>query len=256
MSIVDNTWGNIEWIDNPNDSWGPLLLEVGSNLNEIYSDDVYVYAATTSGLSILSILLETKVADADIYGEFVTVCGNSDTVYLGSPTTGVYCLDKDSILTTTGTVLNLNTSLYPLSSTYKPTYNDIRGLSVYNYDLAVVTASGMDVIGMAAGREFKSTTFSTGNITKRFLTSKKEIYYIEELGTTTVLNVHSPYSCDWEKASTTFIPGSSFIIEGTLLLDIYVTENASLAYYNTIFLATSSGVYVYDEGAVAADIYL
>lgn len=225
-------------------------------LNQLYSDSVYTYVAHSNGLDILNTQNEELFCYTITVCGFNSVVGNSEYVYLGTNSSGVFYFPKSAV---SGTELfpgDISHLVHPLTTTYSPSCSEIVSLAVYNYDLAVVTTEGLDIIGMAPGKEFKSSTTSSG-IIKSFLTSKKEVYYLENSGGWS-LNKVIPYLCDWEVPTIKYSVGDSFLIDGVGLNDLFITENTSLNNIdNTVFIATTSGIYIYDEGVTdVVDIYI
>lgn len=225
-------------------------------LNQLYTDTIYVYAAHSAGLDIISIQSESPLCYVLMSSGFNSVVGNNDYVYLGTTSSGVYYFPKSIISGTEVFPEDISLSVLPLNTFYLPSSQEIKSMSLYEYDLAVITSVGIDIIGMAPGKEFKSST-TVSDATKSFLTSKKEIYYLNNSDTWS-LNKVTPYLCDWETPNTIYTVGDSFFIDGIGLNDLFVTENTSFnGVDNTVFVATTSGVYVYDEGITnAVDIYL
>ena len=259
MSYLSTAWGTSSWVDSSELVWvitTPSGASTTTTLNQIYSDDAYVYAATLSGVSIINLQSEVVICYAIYPSGFNSVVGNSEYVYLGTNSSGVFYFPKSAV---SGTELfpgDISQLVHPFTATYSPSCSEIVSLAIYNYDLAVVTTEGLDIIGMAPGKEFKSSTTSSG-ITKSFLTSKKEIYYIENSGIWS-LNKVTPYLCDWEVPTIKYSVGDSFLIVGVDLNDLFITENTSLNNIdNTVFMATTSGIYIYDEGITdVVDIYI
>ena len=259
MVDLSTAWGSSSWIDVSDLIWVITTTSGVSpyaTLYQIYTDEYYVYAAHSEGIGIIDLQSEELICYAEASSGFNSVVGNSDNVYLGTDSSGVFYFSKSSIYGAKDSPGDISSVIYPLNTTYLPSCSEIVSLFIHDYDLAVVTTEGMDVIGMATGKEFKSHTTSSG-ITKSFLTSKKEVYYLENLDTW-ALNKATPYLCDWEVPTTKYEVGDSFLINGVDLNDLFITEGTSLnGTDNTLFIATTSGIYIYDEGlSNTADIYL
>lgn len=258
MVISSTAWGTNSWIDNSELVWVTATVSgivTDAVLYQIYTDNAYVYAAHSAGVSIIDIQNEQPICYIEAPTGFNSVVGNSDNVYLGTSSDGVFYFSKSSIYGTKDELGDISSEVYALSTSYLPSCAEIKSLAIHGWDLAVVTVEGLDVIGMGSGKEFKSTTTSSG-ITKSFLTSKKEVYYLENSETWSVCKA-VPYLCDWSLPTIRHSVGNSFLLEGIYLNDLFITENASLVGdNNTIFVATSSGIYVYDEGLGTTDIYL
>lgn len=258
MTYLSTAWGTAGWIDVSDLIWVATTTSgviPPTILYQVYTDDNYVYAAHSAGVNIIDLQSEELVCYATFSSGFNSVVGNMENVYLGTSASGVFYFNKSEIYGTKYSPGNISSSVYPLSTTYLPSCSEISSLAIYDYDLAVVTTEGLDIIGMAPGKEFKSSTTLSG-ITKSFLTSKKEIYYIENSGIWS-LNKVTPYLCDWEVPTIKYSVGDSFLIAGVGLNDLFITENTSLNNIdNTVFIATTSGIYVHDEGVTdVVDIY-
>jgi len=80
-----------EWIDTPYPEWGECTEGA---LHQVWMDQVYAYAVTSSGLSIID--LETGNNVSYIYNRdgFTTIWGNDDTIYVGTLADGIKYIDK------------------------------------------------------------------------------------------------------------------------------------------------------------------
>lgn len=247
---IDKT--SYEWVDSSEVSWLPRINE-SVYLKQIYTDQKYVYAVHTSGLNIIDIYLEELIAYIELENGFTTVCGNTTTVYLGTEFNGIMCIDKTHISGSVLTPCNLSKYLIPFYTMYTINSNNIINLFVLDKTLAITTSSGLDIIEIGS-RGYKSSTNTTG-ITKSFLTSKKELYYISEINGWCVNKVNSCL-CDWIEPDNIYKATESFIYDDVSINDIFVTENtSSINGYNTLFVATSSGTYIYDEGTEDFEVY-
>jgi hypothetical protein len=256
--ISSTAWGTSSWIDDRNLIWASTItsgVSPDSVLYQLCNDGVYVYVAHSTGVSIIDLKSEDLVCKADEAGGFNSIAVNNTTVYLGTYCSGVYFFNKSSIYGTKDFIGNIESDVHSLSTSYLPSSQEISNLSIYDTDLAIVTPSGLDVIGTGPGKEFKSSTTSSG-ITKSFLTSKKEIYYIEYSDEWSLCKT-KPYLCDWEAPTIRYTIGASFLEWEVELNDLFITEGTSSnGVDNTIFLTTTSGIYVYDEGTSILDLYL
>lgn len=246
------TWVDLptyEWIDSEIVTWG-LCVDL---LYQIYTDNNYVFAATSSGLNIISLQDQLKGAYVPYELGFSSVCGNNDKVYLGTFTDGIKYLYKSSISLNYDFPVDLSSNLFDFDSSYSPAADKINHLFLLDDVISITTDVGVDVISLH-DQGFKSSTY-VENITKSFLTSKREVYYIGLTDSWQVSKVNS-YMCDWDEPDITFKTPYNFLKDGVEIRDIYVSEGTSLAGdFNTLFMATSSGVYVLDEGEKSCDFY-
>lgn len=242
---------NYGWIDSELVSWGECLDII---LRQVYIDTNYAYAVTNYGLNIIDISSENKVSYIDSIGGFTTIWGNDTLVYLGTPSNGIKYIPKDTISGSISEPINLITSLIDYAF-YYDAYDEVKYIHGYEDTLAVVTSSGIDVINNTING-FKSS-FYNPYVTKCFLTSDNQLYYIIKNSPSDdgIHRVNTVY-CDWEAPDENYLVGASFIQEGVSVNDIFVTVNTSeTGKDNTLFIATSGGVYVWDEGTSGFDIY-
>ncbi len=88
------------------------------------------------------------------------------------------------------------------------------------------------------------------------MTSKNELYYIiQTINESGVLKINSVL-CDWEVSDISYYTGLSFLSGDIGINDIFVTDNTSYNLIaNTLFVATTSGVYILDEETTEYDLY-
>jgi hypothetical protein len=246
------TWVDLptyEWIDSEIVTWG-LCVDL---LYQIYTDNNYVYAATSSGLNIISLQDQLKGAYVPYELGFSSVCGNNDKVYLGTFTDGIKYLYKSSISLNYDFPLDLSSSLFNFDSSYQPSYDKINHIFLLDDIISISTDVGLDVISLH-GQGFKSSVSST-KIIKSFLTSKREVYYISKEDYYQVNKVNS-YLFDWTVPDKIFNANDDFVKGEVDIKDIYVScDTSSVDGFNTLFMATSSGIYVLDEGDETCDFY-
>lgn len=235
-----------EWIDESYFEFGECPAGV---LYQVWRDTEYAYAVTSSGLDVFDINSANKVSYVNNRGGFTTIWGNQDNIYLGTPDDGVKYLDKTTI---SGGDLTSNLQDYDFY--YNTTTDDVRYLHGYEETLAVVTASGVDILNNGA-QGFKSTTSGT-SYTKCFMTSKNELYYIDQSTGAEGLCKIGSVLCDWKNPDIFYEVGVSFLPAGQGINDIFVTENTSSNKTdNTVFVATTNGAFVLDEGTTEFDTY-
>lgn len=235
-----------EWIDESYLEFGECPAGI---LYQVWRDENYAYAVTSSGLDIFDINTANKVAYITNRGGFTTIWGNTETIYLGTSDDGLKCLDK---VTISGGDLSVNLEDYKYY--YNVTSTDVRYLHGYNNMLAVITGSGIDVLNNSI-QGFKSTTSGT-NYTKCFMTSKNELYYIIQGTMADGLCKINSILCDWETPDTFYETGVSFLPANQGVNDIFITESTSSnGVDNTVFVATTNGAFVLDEGTTEFDTY-
>jgi len=245
-SWVDSS--GYSWSDEPYIQWAILT---GTTLNQVWQDADYAYLATSKGLDIISMELVEKVAYIPWHTGFSTVWASDDIVYLGT-NTGVKYLSKSSILEDGSDPINL----IPFLNTYtyfNPTSENINYIHGYSNKLSIVTTSGMDLVDNTSNG-FKSSTLNS-NIHKCFSTAARSVYYtVNGSGTNGIFKINS-YLFDWVTPDVSYITGDSFLPPVTIT-DLFVTlGTASSGVGDTLFVATSSGVYVFDEDSGQATHY-
>ena len=220
-------------------------------LHQIYSDDDYIYTATSVGLRIFDADTDEYVSYIEYEGGFTTVAGNDDFVFLGTTGSGIKYVRKDDIIGNAGmpvilTCLN-DYLLFP-----NVTSNDIRYLHANGDFLSSVSASGADVYKMGSQGYRSSTTFTEfGRAEKCFITSKGELYYTTSGVSGYGLDLMYATLCGWSESDYQYTD-----FDGNKLNDIFITEDTSSdGTHNTIFVATTGGVYVIDDGTKQVGVY-
>lgn len=231
--------------------WRGSTFDIGLTaftLNQIWTDDNYVYAATSNGTDIYQVVSEKKYAYIEYTGGFNTVWGNDEKIFFGTSDNGVKYINKSDItgnIITPVSLVGMMESLY--ITPYELTSMDIKYIHGNDKTLMVVTSSGIDTIKYGFQGYHSSTMVSGG--TKCFLASNKRCYYILNQGGSWSLNRVDNYLGDWVAPDKRYMPGSGTFNANITFNDIYVTEGTSTdGSNNVLFVATSSGVYVVDEG--------
>jgi len=244
------------WVDDPSYSWTdePYIqwsVSVDSALNQVWQDINYAYAATSEGLDIIDINSTEKIAYVSLVGGFSTIWASEDTIYLGT-NGGVKYLSKSSILGDSASPINLTAFLNSYTY-YAPASTDVRYIHGFENKLSIVTASGMDLVDNTSGG-FKSSTSNT-KIGKCFSTADRSVYYtVNNASINGVFKVNS-YLFDWDTPDISYVTDDSFL-PNVVINDIFITlQTASSGVNNTIFVATSSGVYIFDEDSAQVDHY-
>lgn len=226
-----------------------------ANLNQIWKDELYVYVATSSGLDVIELANRSKAAYVEYDVGFTAVWGSSDLIYLGTSSAGIKYLVKEDISVNYTVPVDLTGILNDYAYFYNVSTNSIKYLHGYDTTLLVVTSSGIDLLNNGTSRPFKST-FNNKNVTKGFMVNSNVFYYvIQDSAADGIFRMNSVY-CDWSVPDVSYLTGSSFIPEETIINDIFITEGTSInTVDNTLFVATNAGALVFDEGSSEFDIY-
>lgn len=245
---MSNQWYDIDtwqWVDTPTSEWG-FGIEA---INQIWTDETYVYAATSRGLNIIGIETENVVANEYSHA-YTTVWANNDTIFLGTSEEGIKSLDKSFI--DTGEIY---TGLVAYVSEPDINNNNIKYLHGNYNKLMCCTSSGVDIISLVT--HYITYTTITGGAEKCFAAENDKFYY-------TVSGINNQYihrldsnTGDWITPDHTYITGSGFLPSASCINDIYVTAGTSLSgsEYNTLFVSTDYGVHIIDEGTGIYNVY-
>jgi len=211
-------------------------------LNQIWSDDDYIYAATSFGLDIIDKIEEDKIAYIHYNGGFNSVWANDDVVYLATSASGIKHFNKTCI---SGTVLipeNLVVCLSDYTSPFGITSQTIRYIHGSSDDyLMCCTNSGVDVYYLKPTIYRSSATISGAK--KCFMTSTGKFYYTTITG---VNRVDKPL-WDWTTPDYEYYAGSGILASGIEVNDIF--------FHDLLFIATTSGVYEINEDTLDYNIY-
>lgn len=243
--MSNNQWYDIDiyqWTDIPTDEWGFTIGE----LNQIWTDENYVYAATSNGLNIIDIETEEIISKEQSY-PYTTVWADNDTVFLGTNGYGIKSLAK-SIIAPGEIFVGLNNYV----SEPDITNNNINYLHGNYHKLMCCTISGVDIIGLDT-HYITHTTISAG--AKKCFAAENDKFYYTVSGTT--IHRLDSNNGDWITPDHTYTTGSTFLSSASGINDIYVTAETSLAgnEYNTLFVSTDYGVHIQDEGTGVYAIY-
>jgi hypothetical protein len=246
MSIID-IWveADAQWVDSNDSQWE---ISGDGTLKQIWSDDYYVYAATDQLLNIIDIDTESKIAYITRDGGFTTVWANNDRVYLGTSDDSIKYFNKTVISGSIEDPYDLSLYLNSYNLPYSLSASGIKYMHGYDDKFLVcVTDTEVDVYGFG-GTTFKSSsTTVSGNAYKCFMTSTGKFYYTLSGTEWSVERLNCPFM-DWTSSNNSYTAGGAIIGSGVIINDIFVTENTSSnRIYNTLFIATSSGVYIIDE---------
>jgi hypothetical protein len=255
MSVYYDVWvesNAAQWSDSNQDQWD---IYFGGLLNQIYSDDDYVYAACDFGLDIISMGTEQKIAYIEHKLGFNTVWANDDRIYLGTVSSGIKYFNKTCVSGTISNPANLITCLVDYASPFGISSQTIRYIHGSGDDyLMCCTDVGVDVYHMKMTK-YRSTHSTTG-AQKCFMTSNGKFYYTSVSGSDWFLNRVDKPLWDWITPDYIYNTGGDILPAGLEINDIFITENtASNTVDNTVFIATTSGVYVIDEGSLDYVVY-
>jgi len=242
----------VQWVENNNSQWvEDNLAQWGveiSSVNQIWADDNYVYTVTVDNMIIYDLASEQQYAYVTYSGGFNTVWANDNRVFVGTPDAGVKYLNKSCISGSIADPYDITICLSDFSdlTPYSNlTSDNIRYLHGYESTVLAITNLGVDVIKINP-QSYRSYT-STTTAYKGFMTSTGKFYYVTYGFEWSLDRVDSTLT-DWTEPDYSWITGSGILASGVELNDIFITENTSInGTDNTIFIATSSGVYVIDE---------
>ena len=223
------------------------------NINQIYSDNMYLYAAFSTELRIYEIVSEEYIAYIPYPNEINTVWCNEDHVFIGTLNDGIKYIEKTCISGSVISPYDLShciSGFNELTDQYELTSDNIKHIHGYGDVLLIVTESGVDVVKLGNQGYRSSTTIS--GIEKGFMTSAGKFYYFNP---TTIYRVDSSL-CDWVITDKEYVTGSGIFRGWVEIKDIFITEKTSYDNVsNTIFAATTQGAYIIDEGTEDFAIY-
>jgi len=273
---MSNQWYDIDtwqWTDDDTRQWGfiievPEPEEEGFGLRQIWTDAEYIYAATISGLDIISIETEQRQSFAIDSSGFVSVWASEDYVFMASPDKGIRRLNKNFIGPE-----NVSSHLHDYARYPDITSDDVRYIHGNENKMICCTSRGVDIIRLNTG--YTTHTTVTG-AHKCFVTPDYDYFYYTVSGipypvpvcsgttysgttysgTYWSLNRLNGNTSDWSTHDKVYTTNSGFLEMATCLTDFYVTEHTSTSGLdNTLFVATDLGVYIYDEGTTDYKLY-
>ena len=234
----------------------------GFTLNQIWKDDDYVYVVHNVGLEVIEIDSEEKIAYIEPSFGFNSVWASDSMVFLGTTFSGIKYIEKTCISGTVLTPENLITCLTDYTPPYGITSQNIRYIHGNSDYIMWCTDLGVDVY-RAEPYGYRSFTTVSG-AQKCFMTSIGRFYYTTVSGATVSgidylwsLNRLNNSLTDWTVPDYSYSTGINILPVGLEINDIFVTEStAANGIDNTVFIATSSGVFVIDEGNLNYNVYL
>lgn len=219
-------------MDNLLYEWGFDTIGAATSIKQIFMDDTYVYAATVSGLSIIDVSSEQVVNYISMYNGCTTVWSDNINVFIGS-SEGIDTFNRYA----------------PLSVSSYISYPFINSKNVNHlHGNASVIMCCTDVGVNITRRHTNYTTYcSAQTASKCFVTTSNNYYYL--LNNNNSINRINYNNNNWVTPDIVYTTSSGFLSTGAVVKDFFVTDKTSLSGLdNTIFIATASGVYVYDEG--------
>lgn len=223
-------------------------------LNQIWTDNTYVYAATTDGLNIIQLTSELAYAHVTYSGGFNSVWSDDDKVYVATSGTGVKYLEKTCISGSIVSPYELITCLVDYLNYPEILSDYINYLHGNNGHMIFSTVSGINYRG--PDPYYQKASSPTAPVIKVFITSEGKMYYTTSSGSIWQINVKNADNQDWITPDKIYETGTFLINSGVEILDIFVTEGTSdSGVNNTIFVATTSGVFVIDEELDESDTY-
>jgi len=223
-------------------------------LNQIWKDNDYVYIAHDAGLEVVEIDPEEKIAYIEPSFGFNSVWASDSMVFLATTFSGIKYIEKTCISGTVLTPENLIDCLIEYVPPYGITSQNIRYIHGNDNYMIWCTDLGVDVYKMEP-YGYRSTTTISG-AQKCFMTSSGKFYYTSVSGSEWFLNRVNKSLWDWTVPDYVYNTGGDILPPGLEINDIFITENtASNTIDNTAFIATTSGVYVIDEGNLDYVVY-
>ena len=242
-----------QWERGPDLQWGECP-DLFTYLKQIWTDNTYVYAATTDGLNIVQLESEQAYAHITYKGGFNSVYADDTYVYLATPSSGVKYFPKTCISGSTDDPYELITCLSDYLKEPDILSNQVRYIHGNNGHLIMSTASGVNYRGPDV--YYQRAQHGTKLARKVFITPSGKIYYTTWDGSKWRVNIKNADNQDWDTPDKFYETGTFLINAGVDILDIFVTEGTSeTGAANTIFIATTSGIFVIDEGVDEGDTY-
>jgi len=225
-------------------------------LKQIWTDDDYVYAATTSGLNIIDLDSGLLYARATYLEGLNSVWSDDEIIYLATTDSGIKVIDKTCISGSTVSPYELSICLIDYLNVPDLLSNEVRYIHGNGQHLAICTASGINYWSPDIYHGRLKCYISTAH--KVFITSTGKIYYTTWSGVGDVwkINIKQTNGLDWSEPDNYYQTGTFLINTGVTINDIFVTEGTSeTGASNTIFVATSSGVFLIDEETDDGETY-
>lgn len=223
-------------------------VKIPYKLFQVFTKNNYVYAAVQKGIEIFDLTTNASIYIREVPNtRITTIWGNDTTLFFGG-IGGLFYIDYEN--------LHNDYENSTISGSFSLKSNTVNYIHGKNKELLVTTSSGVEYFNWSSNPTIKSSTYIE-NAGKCFLTSDAAYYF-----TNTVVSGESYWTLnkkqnlitDWAQPTKTFSTGDTFTLS-TALTDIYVTEKTTINGNNTIFCATTSGIYVIDEDENKKAIY-
>lgn len=223
-------------------------VKIPYKLFQVFTKNDYVYAAVQKGIEIFDLNTNASLYIREVPNtRITTIWGNNTTLFFGG-IGGLFYIDYIN--------LHADYENATISGSFTLKSQVVKYIHGKETALLVTTSSGVEYFNWSNNPTIKSRTYIE-NSGKCFLTTDAAYYFTN----TTIsgepywtLNKKQNLITDWEQPTKTFNTGDTFTLS-TALTDIYVTEGTTLNGNNTIFCATTSGIYVIDEDENKKVIY-
>ena len=197
--------------------------------------------ATTSGLGIIDTLTESLINFVSYQTGINSVWADNERVYLATSNSGIRYINLEDVETTTVSKSFVDSPLI--------TGSDVVYLHGSSDRMLCCTNKGVDIMWLDSTGSIVKTNIS--GATKCFVSHNYYFYYVMTSGTNQLLNrANDLVSNNWQP-DYTLKTGVGPLSGITCLTDFYVTANtATNGIGNTIFMATTSGVFAFDEDSL------
>ena len=219
---------------------------ISNNILQVFTKNEYVYAVGGNYIRIFD-LMGNQIYQKFINKNIKTIWGNDATLFFGG-STGTYKINYEALHN------DYENSIIEYS--YLPS-TEIKYIHGKDDSLLICTDSTINYFNWSNNPYIESRSNVT-NLTKCFLTTNKAYY----INTTTIsgvevcnLNIKSNLLTDWEEPTKIYSTGGDIFKSDIYLTDIFITEQTAYNNGNTIFCATTSGIYVIDEDTEEYYIY-
>jgi len=217
-------------------------------LFQVFTKNEYVYAAVQKGIEIFDLNTSASLYIREVPNTHITtIWGNDTTLFFGG-IGGLFCIDYVN--------LHADYANATINDSFSLKSQIVRYIHGKDNAVLVTTSSGVEYFNWSNNPVIKSNT-CIENAEKCFLTSDSAYYFTN----TTLsgeaywtLNKKQNLITDWIQPTKTFNTGDTFTLS-TALTDLYITERTTISGNNTIFCATTSGIYVIDEDEDKKAIY-
>lgn len=223
-------------------------VKIPYKLFQVFTKNEYVYAAVQKGIEVFDLNTSASLYIREVPNtRITTIWGNATTLFFGG-IGGLFYIDYVN--------LHADYENATISGSFPLKSQIVRYIHGKDTSILVTTSSGVEYFNWSSNPVIKSNTYIE-NAGKCFLTSDSAYYFTN----TTLsgeaywtLNKKQNLITDWTQPTKTFNTGDTFTLS-TALTDLYITERTTTSGNNTIFCATTSGIYVIDEDEDKKAIY-